>query len=710
MNHLARVQAACAVCGRPVDAWHAPAVRLLQTGLVVFCSAEHREAFHAGAWLGTSEGEPAPTHRVFEPNPELIAVTHRPASAPAPSPFEILPTSEPHQRSPLPSALGQGAEPRLGAPSSSADGAELWIRRLLPHGVRAIPTLAAWAALVWFWKHDGAFDRSAALLSIVAPVVALAAARFERAWRLPHSPSTAPLVESLAAAAARVDPAGRIEQVRSDALRPGEELIIQTGERLPVDAIVSEGSALVTLFPLARSERIAAGRELPTGTLVVEGTIRAIATRTKTDRTWVSLTAEAALESASPAVLAARIGRLVLMGVATLGLTLRASAEAGSVGAALVEYALSMLVVSQPSFERLLATFVRRHVLTLAELGIAIGPRALAAAGRVSTVVLAARGTVLSGQPTLSSVEALRDTNEERLLALAAGALAPVDHALAAAILRGAVERKVGPDLSRSHDVVSGLGVVCTSSDGHTIAVGARELVMREGVSVAIAEESLRSLEQRGQTSLLVAIDGRLAGLLTLEDALRPGCRAGVQLLLGAEIEPVLLSGDSLRTTQAIAHALGIEHIRGEVPLLDRRRALEGLIESGATVAAMGTLPRDESALSGASVPVVLGTSRSSDSHRGIVVLSGEMTLGCYALATLKQLERQALLASTLGLALITAGVIALESGLFFAWIAPLAGLAGVLLGLILTRIGARGFAPAPDYGRSEAGGQVESR
>lgn len=709
MNRLARAQATCGVCGLPVDAWRAPAARLLPSGLVVFCSTEHREAYHVGAPLLVNAAQLTParstpaaeTASTASLEPERSAATFGPA---APRLEELAPGSQ------LPSTQSRNATPHLG--SSRVDAARAFLPTLgfFPIGLRAIPTLAAFLALAWSFSQDRTIDRAAALVSVLAPLLTIAAARLERSWLTTQSPNTAPLALSLTEAAARIDPAGRIERVRGDALRSGEEVVVGAGERLPVDAIVSEGSALVALFPLARPERASAGRELPTGALILEGEIRAIATRTKADRTWSPLAAEAAVEAASPAVLIARAGRLVLMGVATLGLVLRASSDSGSLTTALVEYSLSMLIVSQPSFERLLASFVRRHVLALAEVGVMVSPKALAAAGRVSTVVLAARGTVLSGQPTLSNVEALRDTSNERLLSLAAGALAPVDHALAAAILRGAVERKVGPDLSRSHDVVSGLGVVCTSSDGHTVAVGARELVMREGVSVAIAEESLRALEQRGQTALLVAVDGRLAGLLTLEDALRPGCRAGVQLLLGAEIEPVLLSGDSLRTTQAIAHALGIEHIRGEVPLLDRRRALEGLIESGATVAAMGTLPRDESALLGASVPVVLGTSRTSDSQRGLVVLSGEMTLGCYALATLKQLERQALLASCLGFALIAAGVIALESGLFFAWIAPLSGLAGVVLGRVLTRIGARGFASAPDYGRSEAGGQVEAR
>src|SRR5690606_8892207 len=218
-------------------------------------------------------------------------------------------------------------------------------------------------------------------------------------------------------------------------------------------------------------------------------------------------------------------------------------------------------------------------------------------AGQVNAVIFCARGTVMYGEPDVAHVHVFRDSSEAQVLGLAAGAESAVHHPIASATLRAAHNRGVPVDPCRGHDVIAGLGVVCSSSDGRAMVVGSRELLLREKISVAIAEDTLRELEARGLSTLLVAVSGRLIGILGLQNSLRAGSRAAVQLLIDGKIEPILLSGDHRATTEAVAHALSFEHVRPEVPALARALEVRNLIDSGLSVAVVGTSPLDDVAL-----------------------------------------------------------------------------------------------------------------
>src|SRR5205085_3775334 len=94
---------------------------------------------------------------------------------------------------------------------------------------------------------------------------------------------------------------------------------------------------------------------------------------------------------------------------------------------------------------------------------------------------------------------------------------------------------------------------------------GSRAFLLQEKVSVAIADARVSELEAQGRSVLVVAVAGRLVGLLALQDGLRPGARAAVHRLHDARIEPVLLSGEARATCETIARELDIDHVRPEI-------------------------------------------------------------------------------------------------------------------------------------------------
>jgi P-type E1-E2 ATPase len=245
--------------------------------------------------------------------------------------------------------------------------------------------------------------------------------------------------------------------------------------------------------------------------------------------------------------------------------------------------------------------------------------------------VFCARGTLLLGEPEVASVEALGGSTTETVLSLAAGAEAGASHPAATAILRAARARSIRPDGARSHNYKPGLGVTAVASGGQKLVVGSRALMLQERISVAAAEGAITDLEAVGRSTLLVALGGRLVGVVGLQDGLRPGARAAVQHLLDASVEPVLISGDARETCEAIGRALDVEHTRPEVLPSERAEEIRRLADGGATIAVIGQSPTDDGALGAADVSVALSSAGSPTAEWNVQLASDDVRDAAYA-------------------------------------------------------------------------------
>ena len=150
-------------------------------------------------------------------------------------------------------------------------------------------------------------------------------------------------------------------------------------------------------------------------------------------------------------------------------------------------------------------------------------------------------------------------------------------------------------------------------------------LLLEQRISIAAAEQRISELEALGRSVVLVALGSRLVGLLGLQDGLRPGARAAVQHILDARVEPVLMSGDSRETCEAIGRSLDIEHIRPEVLPADRSAEVRRLMDAGASVAVLGHPGSDDAALSTADVAVALGAAGSVSGDFAVALASDDV-------------------------------------------------------------------------------------
>jgi len=212
----------------------------------------------------------------------------------------------------------------------------------------------------------------------------------------------------------------------------------------------------------------------------------------------------------------------------------------------------------------------------------------------------AADGGALAERPAL---------DEEGVLRVAAGAESGSEHPLAEAIVEGAEARGLDVADPEAFENVPGHGVRATV-EGREVLVGNRALLRDHGVDPGPAEETMVGLEADGNTAMLVAVDGRLAGVLATADTLKESAEAAVAGLRERGVEVMLLTGDNERTARAVAEAVGIDpdEVRAEVLPDEKAAAVEEIQSGGRTAMMVGDGVNDAPALAAASVGVALGS------------------------------------------------------------------------------------------------------
>lgn len=477
-------------------------------------------------------------------------------------------------------------------------------------------------------------------------------------------------------------------------IAPGDHVVVQAGETVPVDLEVAEGEVeIVPWVGAAHRERRSPGQHVVGGARVTQGQLRGACTFAGMERALARpllspdrrCDVHARISQWARAVaqqwawLAALAG-----GLATL---LLAWSDAEGIAVAMVVVAIGT-ALGNVAVGTLPALSIARGVRAALSHGIVhCGARAWDRCGQVTTAVFCARGTVLRGEPELAEVETFSDRSDPaNVLALAAGAVGVDRSPWAVAVRRGARSRSVAPEAIRNPRSLPGLGGTAVGPSGETLCVGNRALMVQRHVSVAAAERRMAELEALGRTVLLVSRAGRLTGLVALQDGLRPGARAAVQHVIDAGMEPVLISSDSTETCQALGRSLDIEHLRPEVPDAERDDAIERIKETGAVVAVLGHSPHDEAALRAADASVALAAAGSPANDFSAVLVSDDVRDAALALAIAQRTRRLAAQVTALVLAPALFGSLIATAGLLPPEYAALASLLGTVAAVVHLR------------------------
>ncbi|MEI9938156.1 MAG: HAD family hydrolase [Pseudomonadota bacterium] len=478
---------------------------------------------------------------------------------------------------------------------------------------------------------------------------------------------------------------------RASDLRPGEEIVVESGESVPVDATITAGSAEVLPWfgatsPTTRRE----GDAIVAGAQVESGRLRAVVGWAGFDRAFMRLTNDPR-RRADVFTPMARMGRLIAERLAPFvaGFAALAAYAGNADNMQFLLLAVGVLgAIAQPGVAEIGGLHVARGVLDALRRGIVFRTAAgFERAGSVTATAFSARGTLLLGEPEVANIEAFASLDPEHVLALVSGAESSESHPVATAVMRAARARGVRPDGVRSPSTQLGLGVTAVAASGQALVVGTRGLMLRERISVASAEARITDLETMGRSVLLVALGGRLVGLVGLQDGLRPGARAAVQHLLDVNVEPVLLSGDARETCEAIGRALDIDHLRPEIPPNERGDEIRRLADGGAVVAVVGRSPADDSALAAADVSIALAAAGSSTAEWSVQLASDDVRDAAFAVRLAHDTRREARLGLALTLAPALIGALLATLNLVPVALAPLFALAGTLAALLRARL-----------------------
>jgi len=562
------------------------------------------------------------------------------------------------------------------------------VTELHPLATLCGPVIAVAAAIGLRLSEQPEAESAITLSGVVTLCGALSLLLVRRARR-PLELERLQVLAALEQTGRRIVAGGEVASTSAADLRPGEEIVVEAGDVLPVDATVTAGTARVSpwLGAKVQTER-REGDSLVAGATVLEGTLRAIVGWAGHDRAWIRLTHDPR-RRADLHGKAARLGRNFAEKAAPFvaGFAgLLAFAGSGSSPTVLLLGVASFAALAQAGVAEIGSLQLMRAVLMALRRGVAFrSAEALDRAGRVSSVAFCARGTLLLGEPEVTSIDALAGHDAEGVLSFAAGAEASTEHPAAAAVLRAARARSIRPDAVRSPTPLPGLGITAVAGSGQSLAVGSRALMLKERIGVASAEARISDLEAMGRSVLLVALGGRLIGVIGLQDGLRAGARAAVQHVLDVGVEPILLSGDARDTCEALGRALDIDHLRPEVPPGERGDEVRRLRDGGAVVAVVGRTPNDDNALAAADVSVALSVAGSGASEWSVQLASDDVRDAAYSLRVAHQARREAQLGFGLILAPAVCGIVVAAFGFAPAALAPIATCLGT--GIALSRL-----------------------
>lgn len=432
----------------------------------------------------------------------------------------------------------------------------------------------------------------------------------------------------LQARTAHVIRAGQEVELPIEQVRVGDELVVRPGEKIPVDGSVLNGlssvdESMITgeSIPVEKAE----GDSLIGATINQRGLLRMRATKVGADTvlaTIIRMVEQAQGSKAPIQRLADTIsGIFVPVVLVIAALTFIVWAIVGNVSGAAasgnpwiiaIVAAVAVLVVACPCALGLATpTAIMVGTGKGAEQGILIkGGESLERIHAVRAVLLDKTGTITKGKPALTDVIAVGDRQTDEMLRLVAEAEQGSEHPLASAIVEGAKARGLvlgaSPERFTS---ITGRGLEATI-EGHTVLVGTRRLLSERSLTYDMVEQQLAALEQGGKTTMLVAIDGEVAGLVAVADTVKVGSKEAVKQLQAQGLAVWMITGDNRRAAQAIAAQVGIaaENVLAEVLPEDKANQVKRLQEQGLVVAFVGDGINDAPALVQADAGIAMGT------------------------------------------------------------------------------------------------------
>jgi Cu+-exporting ATPase len=429
---------------------------------------------------------------------------------------------------------------------------------------------------------------------------------------------------------------GREEDIPLENVNVGDILRVRPGEKIPVDGTVTDGESnvdesMVTGEPVPVSKAV--GEKIIGATINGTGSLLMRAEKVGADTLLaqiVNMVAEAQRSRAPIQKLADVVAGYFVPAVVLIAVI--AFLVWNSIGpeprlAHAIVNAVAVLIIACPCALGL-ATPISIMVGTGrgAMAGVLIkNAEALEIMEKVDTLVVDKTGTLTEGKPKLVSIISAEGFNDNDNLRTAASLERASEHPLAEAIVRGAEERNITLTQVNNFQSVTGKGVM-GNIENHNVALGNIKLLQSLDIDAGDLPEQADKLRAEGQTVMLLAIDGKAAGLIGVADPIKETTADAIRDLHAEGVEVVMLTGDNMTTAKAVAAKLGIDRVEADV-LPDQKAAIiKELQAMGKIVAMAGDGINDAPALAQAHVGIAMGTGTDvAMESAGVTLVKGDL-------------------------------------------------------------------------------------
>lgn len=429
---------------------------------------------------------------------------------------------------------------------------------------------------------------------------------------------------------------GTEEDIPLEQVQPGDTLRVRPGDKVPVDGTVIEGESNID-ESMVTGESISvaksAGEKLIGATVNGTGTLLMRAEKVGSDTLLAQIVdmvakaqrTRAPIQKLTDVVASYFVPAVVAVAALTFGAWWVWGPEPRLAHA--VINAVAVLIIACPCALGL-ATPIAIMVGTGrgAMAGVLIkNAEALEIMEKVDTLVVDKTGTLTVGKPELVAVQAEAGFAEDELLRLAASLERASEHPLAAAIVRGAEEKGIALVKADNFQSVTGKGVT-GEVDGHTVAAG--NVILLESLGINAGDLSQRADKQRaeGQTVMLIAINGKAAGLIGVADPIKESTAEAIRDLHAEGIKIVMITGDNQITANVVAGKLNMDQVHAEILPQQKAELIKQLQAEGHIVAMAGDGINDAPALAQAHVGIAMGTGTDvAIESAGITLVKGDL-------------------------------------------------------------------------------------
>ncbi|MGZ8185418.1 MAG: copper-transporting P-type ATPase [Methylobacter sp.] len=419
-------------------------------------------------------------------------------------------------------------------------------------------------------------------------------------------------------------------------VKPGDILRVRPGEKVPVDGVVLEGNSSV-------DESMVTGEPIPVekfvdmpligATINGTGSLLMRAERVGNDTLLAQIVhmvseaqrSRAPIQKLADVVAGYFVPAVVLIAIITFAIWWLWGPEPGLAHA--VVNSVAVLIIACPCALGL-ATPMSIMVGTGrgATAGILVkNAEALEIMEKVDTLVVDKTGTLTEGKPKLITVETANGFIDQEVLRFAASLERASEHPLAAAIVKAVEEQ--GLTLMQVNDFQSltGRGVTGTVN-GHQVALGNAQLMAESGIDSGLLTDRIEALSKQGQTVMIIAIDGKAAGLLGVADPIKRTTVKALAELQNEHIKVVMLTGDRRTTAEFVAQSLGIDQVYAEILPDQKSEIVKQLQAEGRVVAMAGDGINDAPALAQAQIGIAMGTGADiAMESAGVTLIKGDL-------------------------------------------------------------------------------------